>query len=122
MPRKKRRPDAFYVEKKAAKGRVRSCRFNVRMTPSERAELRDRISESGLAAPDYILHLARGATVVPVASDELVSELHAIRAGLLRQGNNLNQIAHRLNRAAKSRAGDELDDVAATVFGMKRAQ
>lgn len=122
MARNKKRPDSFYVEKKQAKGRVRSCQFNIRMTPSERAESQTYIEQSDKSAPDYILELARGATVIPVASDELVAELHKLRTELLRQGNNLNQIAFRLNRAAKTRATDELDDAAASVYELQCAQ
>ena len=122
MARKKKRPDSFYVEKKQAKGRVRSCQFNIRMTPSERAELQAYIEQSNKSAPDYILELARGATVIPVASDDLVAELHKLRTELLRQGNNLNQIAFRINRAAKTRLTDELDDAAASVCELQCAQ
>lgn len=122
MSRRKKRPDGFYVEKKPQPGRVRSCQFNIRMTPSERAELQGYIAAQDKSAPDYILNLARGATIIPVASDALIAELHALRTELLRQGNNLNQIAFRLNRAAKSRSNDELDDVKASVFALQCAQ
>lgn len=122
MSRRKKRPDGFYVEKKPQPGRVRSCQFNIRMTPSERAELQGYIAAQDKSAPDYILELARGATVIPVASNELVAELHKLRTELLRQGNNLNQIAFRINRAAKTRLTDELDDAAASVCELQCAQ
>ena len=119
MPPKKRQQDAFYVERsKPPKGRTRDRQFTMRLTESELAEMEERVRESGKSRSDFVLDAAREVRIVRVRDGAVRDELLALRAELLRQGNNLNQIAYRLNRAAKTRDGGAVLDAAYDVEEM----
>lgn len=81
--------------------RLRDRQFNMRLTEEELAEIEKKVADSRKSRADFVLETARGVRVVRVDDGAVKDELMALRSELLRQGNNLNQIAYRLNKAAK---------------------
>ena len=84
---------ALETEEKTVKkaNRKRSKTFGTCLTPEELLELNARAEKAGMSRTDYIMCAIRGATIVVIEGlPELVQEL-------IRQGNNLNQLAKQMN-------------------------
>lgn len=63
----------------------------IRCTDAERDRIKTKIKRSGLKQQDFLLKAALDAKIIDLASaKDLIQEIK-------RQGNNLNQIAHKLN-------------------------
>lgn len=76
-----------------------SCEMNIRFTPSQHAAIVEEAREAGIAPRAYVRHLALGRDVKverPIVLD--ASDIRPAVVHLARIGNNLNQIAHWLNR------------------------
>lgn len=72
----------------------KTARFEMRLSEADARLLEERAHERGLTKTAYVLSLlhARPRLLAPDRD-----ALRAVRLELARQGNNLNQIAHRLN-------------------------
>lgn len=75
-------------QKKKKENRLRSVDWHLRLTQQEAVELTKLILISGKNRRDYILNLAR---------DGVVVDMTTVNKELIKQGTNLNQIAHKLN-------------------------
>lgn len=83
---------AMIEQKKAEpQGRKRKVQLNVRMTEEEAERLRKKVEQSGLTQRKYILKCILGKDV------RNTDGIKAVLPELKRQGNNLNQIARKLN-------------------------
>lgn len=74
--------------------RKRSETLTIRLTPEERAKLFDGAIHAGLNLTEYILSLADSAVIQPPP------DLSPLLTQLKRIGNNLNQIAAKVNSGA----------------------
>lgn len=79
--------------------RQRTTVLQVRLTPLERAAVEDRAAQAGLTAASYTRRLLLGADAPRQVRRPPVErrELTRLLGELGRVGNNLNQIAHRMN-------------------------
>lgn len=101
------------TEEKAAKkaNRKRSKTFGMCLTPEELLELNARAEKAGMSRTDYIMCAIRGDTIVVIEGlPELVQEL-------IRQGNNLNQLAKRMN----SRQRVSAEQISLTAYACQAA-
>lgn len=74
----------------------RTERLDVRLTPDEKREMKERARTAGMSASSYVRASAiEGGYAPPQVDAEGLNELlHQVK----KLGTNLNQIAHRLNR------------------------
>lgn len=98
--------------------RLRDRQFNMRLTEEELAEIEKKVADSRKSRADFVMETARGVRVVRVDDGSVRDELMALRSELLRQGNNLNQIAYRLNRAAKLQDSETVLEAAGDIAEM----
>lgn len=80
-----------------------TCEMNIRFTPAQHAAILEEAHASGIAPRAYVrqLALSRNVTIEhPIVLD--ASDIRPAVVQLARIGNNLNQIAHRLNRGEKA--------------------
>jgi len=83
-------------------GRVRSELVNVRLTPKERAEFDAELARRDIPSrADGLRRLIQSANGLFVPDDELSDQMRGLSASLNRAGNNINQIAQRLNEAKR---------------------
>jgi transposase-like protein len=83
-------------------GRVRSELVNVRLTPKERAEFDAELARCDIPSrADGLRRLIQSANGLFVPDDELSDQMRGLSASLNRAGNNINQIAQRLNEAKR---------------------
>jgi hypothetical protein len=94
----------------------RTSRLEVRLTPAEHAELRNRAKEAKLRPSAYLRASILGQVprIVPAANPD-------IARALSRVGNNVNQIARRLNeRSGEDPTRDELVEAYTELWGLIR--
>ena len=72
----------------------KDARLHIRLTPSQDRALSERARAAGVTKTDYVTAALEGTVLLPAADRDL---LRALLLELARQGNNLNQVAHRLN-------------------------
>lgn len=77
----------------------RPCQVTFRMSLAEREKLDAKIQKSGMSQQEYLLTAALEKKIVSVPPEEL----RAILREMNRVGNNINQIAHALNRGVYPR-------------------
>jgi transposase-like protein len=83
-------------------GRVRSELVNVRLTPRELATFDAVLARRDIASrAEGLRRLIHAASDLFVPDDDLAFEMHGLAAALNRAGNNVNQIAQRLNEAKR---------------------
>jgi len=83
-------------------GRVRSELVNVRLTPKERAKFDAELARRDIPSrADGLRRLIQSANGLFVPDDELSDQMRGLSASLNRAGNNINQIAQRLNEAKR---------------------
>lgn len=83
-------------------GRVRSELVNVRLTPKERAQFDAELARRNIPSrADGLRRLIQSANGLFVPDDELSDQMRGLSASLNRAGNNINQIAQRLNEAKR---------------------
>lgn len=70
----------------------------IRVTQDEKATLDALALQCGSSITDILLDSMRSYTVSKNLSSEYLIHLKLVRRELVRQGNNINQIAHALNR------------------------
>lgn len=75
-------------QKKKKENRLRSVDWHLRLTQAEVDELTKLILISGQPRRDYVLNLARHGVVI---------DMTTVNKELVKQGTNINQIAHKLN-------------------------
>lgn len=75
-------------QKKKKENRLRSVDWHLRLTQAEADELTKLILISGQTRRDYVLNLARHGVVI---------DMTTVNKELVKQGTNINQIAHKLN-------------------------
>lgn len=81
-------------------GRVRTELVNVRLTPKELATFDAVLARREIhSRADALRRLIHAASDLFVPDDDLASEMRGLSAALNRAGNNVNQIAQRLNEA-----------------------
>ena len=82
-----------------ANPKSKNARLHIRCTDEEKNEIAGRAEECGMTLSDYVASCAMG--VRPRVIDGLKpDELSPVLAELRKQGVNLNQIAHKVNRLA----------------------
>ena len=79
------------IEKQEAKGRKRNVQINIRISEAEAEQLRKKVEQSGMSQQEYILSCVLNK---PITNTDGIKELIP---ELKRVGNNLNQIAKKLN-------------------------
>ena len=79
------------IEKQEAKGRKRNVQINIRISEAEAEQLRKKVEQSGKSQQQYIIEALTQSNIVNLDG------LKEIYPELKRQGNNLNQIAKKLN-------------------------
>ncbi len=85
------------------KKELRTYRRNIRFTESEFMHIKERAKELDMKDTEYIRHASVSSTII--RDKKITKELIAQTA---RIGNNLNQIAHSLNRARlQNKLGEE---------------
>lgn len=90
--RKKNTPQEPPVSKPPKPNRKRSERLSLGLTREEKNMISDGAKEAGMSRTDFVISSVKGTKVVVItALPEMLLELS-------RQGNNLNQIARRLNQ------------------------
>ena len=83
-------------------GRVRSELVNVRLTPKELATFDVVLTRRSIdSRADGLRRLIQSANDIFVPDDELSEQMRGLSAALNRVGNNINQIAQRLNEAKR---------------------
>jgi transposase-like protein len=83
-------------------GRVRSELVNVRLTPKELATFDVVLTRRSIdSRADGLRRLIQSANDIFVPDDELSEQMRGLSATLNRAGNNINQIAQRLNEAKR---------------------
>lgn len=75
-------------QKTKKENRLRSVDWHLRLTQDEANELTKLILISGQSRRDYVLNLARCGVVI---------DMTTVNKELIKQGTNINQIAHKLN-------------------------
>ena len=97
--------------RQAHAGPRRDERVNVRLSPEDKVRLSAAARQAGMTLPAYLVHsgLHAGGFETPRERDAALYEVMKLEHQVARVGNNVNQIAHRLN------ALDEVDP------GMKEA-
>ena len=79
------------IGKQEAKGRKRNVQINIRISEAEAEQLRKKVEQSGKSQQQYIIEALTQSNIVNLDG------LKEIYPELKRQGNNLNQIAKKLN-------------------------
>lgn len=98
---------AIFYTLKADQGRQLDCRVrselvNVRLTPKERAKFDAELARRDIPSrADGLRRLIQSANGLFVPDDELSDQMRGLSASLNRAGNNINQIAQRLNEAKR---------------------
>ena len=97
--------------RQAHAGPRRDERVNVRLSPEDKVRLSAAARKAGMSLPAFLVHsgLHAGGFETPRERDAALFEVMKLEHQVARVGNNVNQIAHRLN------ALDEVDP------GMKEA-
>lgn len=94
--------------------------FQMRTTPDERDRWHAAAAERGMTATAWLRALADEATATGRNGREVLTELVRLRQDLARGiGNNLNQIAHRINRGDHI-TGTAIEEAARAVREMQR--
>ncbi|MDF9814505.1 MobC family plasmid mobilization relaxosome protein [Streptomyces sp. SPB162] len=101
------------ARRRARETEQRKKRVDVRYSMNEHTEILDMAQSMGLAGAHFVgavvMAFIEGAHTLPGqrgAIDDLIDELAALRTEVARIGNNVNQIAHRLNAGAEPRPQD----------------
>ncbi|WP_331283869.1 plasmid mobilization relaxosome protein MobC [Streptomyces sp. H39-S7] len=101
------------ARRRARETEQRKKRVDVRYSMNEHTEILDMAQSMGLAGAHFVgavvMAFIEGAHTLPGqrgALDDLIDELAALRTEVARIGNNVNQIAHRLNAGADPRPED----------------
>ena len=76
----------------------KDARLHIRLTPSQDRALSERARAAGVTKTDYVTAALEGTVLLPAADRDL---LRALLLELARQGNNLTQVAHRLNALSR---------------------
>jgi len=101
--------------RKNDKGDRRTAFLGVHLTPSERAEIDRRASATGYSLSDYsriILLSERKAPAPPVRDPEAI---RALTVAIVREGTNLNQMAHHTNLTGDLPTRKALTDMLALI-------
>lgn len=87
------------AKRQAHVGPRRDERVHVRLSPEDKLRLSAAASQAGMSLPAYLVHsgLQSGGFDTPTDRDAGLFEVVKLERQVARVGNNVNQIAHRLN-------------------------
>lgn len=76
---------------------TRQGRIDIRVSPEEKKRIGELAQRNGMTITDLLLASMRHGIAAERLTSEYLVSLAGLRIELRRQGNNINQIAHRLN-------------------------
>lgn len=76
---------------------TRQRRIDIRVSPAEKKRIGELAHQNGMTVTDLLLTSMRHDVAAERLTPEYIELLAGLRIELRRQGNNINQIAHRLN-------------------------
>lgn len=87
------------AQRQAHAGPRRDERVHVRLSPEDKVRLSAAARQAGMSLPAYLVHagLHAGGFDTPTDRDAALFEVVKLECQVARVGNNVNQIAHRLN-------------------------